>query len=483
MSKDKQQGIEMIKCGRIDCYIPLMFEMEGSFEDICYKINNRLDKDFTSIHSKLVQGKADIVHIDISDNNIKVGVSAKELEVYHNKRNELISFYENFKEIYGLKYINSQEIFVLLPLQVQLNNEELVWLNAMLFIFQNKMGVLKLELPLKNVSSDMLMEYKYDEYIRNIKYSWVGSTLVENNTFYSIQQLYINKIKDEGTIGVKVIGACFYNILLSDFDGMPKQINNISNKVIVDLYRIIAAPVTIMDCTSYETEAQDYIKEHQWMRHNSRYICSTTGACLSITDIAFRDYYMEKYMQKTGICKIEEEDRNDIYEKILINLCLNVEYAIIILILKHITQNRFYESFKRMPQKMHEIKEEYNQNIMYISEVQEACYGSVSEQVETLQKIMPYYLKEKNMENKLKALDNIISAREVQRRENLQNFIGLGGFLMTACFGLPSISETFSIIRNSFFLISIDIPLITIQNFSCIVWLIVLCVIVVRLKK
>lgn len=529
MAKNEQQGIETIQCGRIDFYIPLMFETKYSFEDICNKINNGLDKDITCHYSTIQQDtqdfltdKEDEVIIEISgktsiiqrvkgiirdrrkrnrrvisrenmnnvikvgttDKGIKIEFSLEELETYHDRRNELIRMYDNkYKELYGLKFTNSQDIYVLLPLHIQLNNGEYVWLNAILFVFQNKMGILKLELPLSNVSSQPLLEYKYNELIKNIEIPWLVDMQIQENTIECIREAYKRRFISDCGISVRQIGDSFHNILLSDFDGMPKQVGSIPNRVMVDLYRIIAAPVTIMECTSYEKEAQEYIKEHQWAKHNSRYICSTTGGCLSITDIAFRDCFLGMYKQEYGVDEFEEQEKKIIYEKVVNNLCLNVEFAIIIMVLKYMTAEYFYELLLKKPQVMHDVKKKYNINVMYISELQESCFGTVSEQIETFERVMPYYLKEKITADKLKAVDCILADEEAKRQESLQNVIGFGGLVMAAFFGLPAICETISIIRQICTFITIDIPVFTIENFSVLVWLVVLFVLICALRS
>lgn len=523
MAKNEQQGIDKIQCGRIDFYFPLIFETKYNFENICSKINNGLDKDIKGHYSeiqqdtqyfveeqkdneekksivqkakKLIREKKknkrrvisranmnNVIKLGTTDKGIEIEFALEEMETYHDKRDELNDMYEKYKEIYGLKFTNSQDIYVLLPLHIQLNNGEYVWLNASLFVFHNKMGILKLELPLSNVSSQPLMEYNYDDYIKKLDIPWLIDMQVQENTIESICKAYMKKFIMDIGISVRVVGERFHNILLSDFDGMPKQINNISNSVMVDLYRIIAAPVTMLDCTSYEKDAQEYIKEHQWVKHNSKYICSTTGACLSITDISFRDYFLGRYKKESGIDEFEEQEKKSIYESVANNLCLNVEYAIIILVLKYLNAEYFYELLLKNPHDLNEVKRKYNVNVMYISEWQERCFGTVSEQIETFERVMPYYLKENITADKLRAIDDILANEETQRQELLQNVIGFGGLAMAALFGLPAIHETISIIRDICVFVTIDIPIFTIKNVSVLVWVVVMCILGIALVR
>lgn len=43
--------------------------------------------------------------------------------------------------------------------------------------------------------------------------------------------------------------------------------------------------------------------------------------------------------------------------------------------------------------KLSDTQIEYNKNVLFISELQENCYGSVSEQTALLEKMMPHYFK------------------------------------------------------------------------------------------
>lgn len=120
---------------------------------------------------------------------------------------------------------------------------------------------------------------------------------------------------------------------------------------------------------------------------------------------------------------------------------------------------------------------------MYISEWQENCFGTVSEQIEAFERVMPYYLKENITADKLRAIDSILADEETKRQESLQNVIGFGGLVMAALFGLPAIYETISIIRQICTFITIDIPIFTIENFSVLVWIVVLVVLICTLRS
>ena len=125
----------------------------------------------------------------------------------------------------------------------------------------------------------------------------------------------------------------------------------------------------------------------------------------------------------------------------------------------------------------------YNLNLMFISKLQEFCYGSASEQVEVFEKLMPYYLKEKIVTEKMQSIDRLLTDEESQRYEKLNNFISIVGLIMASVFGLPAIYDTFKILRGLCVFITYNIPLLTIENTSFGVWILLIIVLIVKIFR
>ena len=87
-----------------------------------------------------------------------------ELEALQNRIKRIQQEYEFSTRIYGKAYVNSQERFLLLPLKVKLYNQESTWIYPVLHVFSNNMAILKLELPLINVSTEPLKLNDIDGY-------------------------------------------------------------------------------------------------------------------------------------------------------------------------------------------------------------------------------------------------------------------------------------------------------------------------------
>ena len=96
---------------------------------------------------------------------------------------------------------------------------------------------------------------------------------------------------------------------------------------------------------------------------------------------------------------------------------------------------------------------------------------------------MPYYLKEKIVTEKMQSIDCLLTDEESQRYEKLNNFISIVGLIMASVFGLPAIYDTFKILRGLCVFITYNIPLLTIENTSFGVWILLIIVLIVKIFR
>lgn len=528
MPQREINGIETIQQGRIDFYIPLKFETSINFEGVCKEINDTLNETINDHLSKIqfelqdafaaVQDEMCIKHggklsisrnikkwmrdkrelkrasvsrsndgtfieISPSERGVEVAIKPGEMSAYNDRCEELNFEYEQYEKIYGCGFVNSQQRFTLWPLNVQLVNGEQVWLNAVLCVFENLMGVLKLELPLVNVSPQALKDYDYDAYIKSVDDKWDLLPADCELTIRNLRNAYIQRITNKSHLTIIAQEGMLRNVILARFDGMPKQIHNIPGEVQEELYKIIAAPVSEVGGVSHRHIAREYIEKQSWGYHSMKYILSTTGGCLSIVDTSLvdwlRDYYKEQW--KVGI--LDKDNIITIDKGIIRDLCINAEFALLIPLLKHMNSAYIYSMKQIKPEEIHNVQMKYNLNLMFISKLQEFCYGSASEQVEVFGKLMPYYLKEKIVTEKMQSIDRLLTDEESQRYEKLNNFISIVGLIMASVFGLPAIYDTFKILRGLCVFITYNIPLLTIENTSFGVWILLIIVLIVKIFR
>lgn len=519
-------GINLIKYGEFHTYYPLKFDTDLSFENLCTaiaessfifkeeyseKILHTLGVSLAQTVEEFTQNysSSDSVYLKIQDfekyksttfspldlknqelrielddtgNSLKIAVINTELEALENRIRRIQDEYEHSSQYYGQYFVNSHERFLLLPLKIELNSKENVWLFAILYVFSNKMGVLKLELPLINVDSKPLKNNDVNPFISKTHCTWKDD-FSSVNTLDEISKFYINALHKKLKISIWQYNDTINHIILADFDGVPSQINNIPDILQEDIFRIICAPVSEMSCTSYKKDAKEYLRDHSWGNHNVKYVLKSTGGCLSFVDQALLDYVCEKFKDKYRTTVLTESDYFYICNQISRDLQNNAELALLIVILKKANNHNTIIQKINAPQKLTKIQNEYWENIKFICQLQEGCYGSVSEQISIFENMMPYYTKQKITDTKLSAIDNILNNKRQEQNNNFQNFIAIGGLLLAIFWGLPSIYDTLKLLKDFFAFIPQNIPYISINNCSIFLWLVLNVAILVRIFK
>lgn len=176
------------------------------------------------------------------------------------------------------------------------------------------------------------------------------------------------------------------------------------------------------------------------------------------------------YLDKP-LTSLLEIDRQYLANKLVRDIEFNVEFAILIIVLKKLNQHMDLWEKEHNEKDLTKIRREYFENTIFISSLQECCYGSVSEQVRDFEKMLPHYMKTELMNEKLNAVERIRTIQENEKIDKLQQFIATGGFLLSVIFGLPSIYEALGILRECCYFVQGDIPIVSQLNLSVILWL------------
>lgn len=119
------------------------------------------------------------------------------------------------------------------------------------------------------------------------------------------------------------------------------------------------------------------------------------------------------------------------------------------------------------------IQNEYNGDKIFISLLLGQTYGSVREQVEFFEKSMKYFVDIQNSNERLEAINNILEQRNSDKIQVLQNLISIGGLMFSVLFGLPAITDTVNLLRTTLFCMETNIPILTINNCSFGIWVVV----------
>lgn len=423
-----------------------------------------------------------LLEIESGESSIKFYIKDADLELLNQRIIRLQEEYDISLKFYGHNFTNRQDRFLLLPLKIELENGKFTWLYPLIYLFENNMGILKLELPIFDSCIEPLLENDYDRFLTKIINKWNIKNYNSETTLSSIQNFYLSNLLDDIKIDMVSYSNELKNIILIDFDGRPQHINSIPNDVKEDLFRIICAPVPSRNNTTYSKDADEYLKNHNWGGHGVKYIAKSTGGCLSFIDKTISDYVSDDYKTETKTSVLTPfNDYYNLCNKLARDLCVNVEFALIIILLKKTNESNDYFNKIASMKKLSDTRIEYNKNILFISELQENCYGSVSEQTSLLEKMMPHYFKHEITSAKKIAIDNILQQNEQEKNERFQNYISTGGLILTLIFGLPSLYETLTIFRKLFSFYPYNIPYLTLENTSIILWLTLNGIIILKL--
>ena len=413
-----------------------------------------------------------LLEIESGESSIKFYIKDADLELLNQRIIRLQEEYDISLKFYGHNFTNRQDRFLLLPLKIELENGKFTWLYPLIYLFENNMGILKLELPIFDSCIEPLLENDYDRFLKKIINKWKIRNYNSEMTLSSIQNFYLSNLLDDIKIDMVSYSNELKNIILIDFDGIPQHINSIPNDVKEDLFRIICAPVPSRNNTTYTKDADEYLKNHSWGGHGVKYIAKSTGGCLSFIDKTILDYVSDDYKTETKTSVLTPfNDYYNLCNKLARDLCVNVEFALIIILLKKTNESNDYFNKIASMKKLSDTRIEYNKNVLFISELQENCYGSVSEQTALLEKMMPHYFKHEITSAKSTAINNILLQNEQEKNERFQNYISTGGLILTLIFGLPSLYETLTIFRKLFSFYPYNIPYLTLENTSIILWL------------
>ena len=495
---------EEIKKGSIDYYYSLQIDTKMNFYEMCQCINKKIQDTIDkynlenmlifkeNIEKFLTKQKEEGVNINLKIKNVKKQIRKRSLDpnlqklvrieldttdggVMLNPIFEVVDVMkkmgkeeskELFLNIYGESFVNNICSFVLPPFKVKLINDTCVFIKSVLYIFKNNSIILKLTVPIENCTLKPLFQNNEDKYIKKV-IDLCGISNIkdnENDLLLEIRSAYCNYIisSSKKIKRLVVLNKNIKNIILAKFDGMPENLENKEDSIQEKLYRIIVSPVQKRNEKFLRSIAKQYLAENSKMYDGIEYIISSMGKCLSIMDKETINYIKERYNAK-------EDQVNDIA---INSIRRNVEYVLIMLLLKNANNEFSYINKKIHYDDINSIQEKYNYNNLFILQLQESCFGSVREQLEFFEERMVYFMDQKNKIDRDNAFDNIINSQKNIRIFKFQNFISIGGLISTVIFSMPAIHDTLTVLRNSNLIIKKDIPVITIEICSVIVWIV-----------
>lgn len=503
----------LIHKGEIDFYYPLRIDTKLTYNDLCEKIQSAIDSVFydyvikvmslmeknkkntneesnplynacfynplkmpkgysaNKYTEKSLELSFDELFIEIDEETGKTKMKTGALKEYE-KQFEITERDYNFsRRIYGGVFSNTQTRINFPCFKIQLCNNEFVWLSACLYVFGNKMAVMKIGLPLSNVYSDFLFSYEYDKYISSINNEFCLNDFNNDASIDCIKCCFIKILNKVNGIKQIFVGGEFANIILSDYNPMPSSIQKSDNNINIVYYKIICAPINEMN-QDIKDEAKIYIDSNCWGMRGVKYITSVNGRCLSVVDKNLQDYVITQYMTSNGVSAISTEERAFIKDTITQEIRINVEFAILIIVLKKL--NNSYSLYQKSTESnnLHKVNRDYNEGVLYINSLLSNVYGTVREQLDFFEHSIAYYLDNDKTNQNKEAIDNILLQEKARQEQKLNNKLTIGSFLLTLFFGLKAINETLCFIRPYLKnIIGGDIAGVTISDVSFVLWI------------
>ncbi len=431
---------------------------EYELSDLRIKKNNNLEEIEKIGENTELEGELSGIEFDVEGNKLFLTPRTYVKDCYSYMSEESNFDFDYSKRIYGKSYVNSQNRFILPPIKIKLKNDEEDVLRAMLYIFENKFAVLRLTLPIDNLDAQSLKENDVDGYIKSARVLYGLPSLSQDVSISAFQDCYCRFL-------VQITEAsdifCFkkiVNILLAKHSDMVDNIKEMPDNLKEELYKISLAPIQERKGVSYINEAEEHINKNSYFFNGVGYVLSSMGKCISFVDNSVLAFVKENV------------DEAFSYNKVIADLRRNAEFAIIILLLKNINDGYTFEQKGVLNKSPSQVKKEFNNNKLFISNLQNGVYGSVRELTDKFSQGMRYFLDIENTEERMKALDSILEEEQAKRTLQLKNVISIGGLLFTTLFGLPAINDTVLHIRRLCFFIKHNVAYLSIANISFIIW-------------
>lgn len=343
------------------------------------------------------------------------------------------------------------------------------------------MGILKLELPMIDIPDEVLKLRKFDDYIDSIHNRWNIPGISSDIQYSDLGKSLLLALRDCLDMHVIMYFNPLDNIILLDYDKMTSDFSCDTTDNAFDLFSIVCAPMSDENRKYFEKRAVEYIEAHHWLCGNTKYFLKSTGGCLSTIDKRFLENAKAREHSYFNNTDDDIYEKHALYSDIADEIRVNTDFALMVLVLKKTIESSAYYEKTSETANLEKVRKSYNWDTIYLCELQDGIYGTVTEQISTFEAKMPLYFKSALMDKKSAAIDDLLKSEENKKREKTNNLLAKGGFLMATFFALPAIYETLTILHNAF--IRRDIPVLTVSNVSIFIWGIIVMYIIIRLLR
>lgn len=455
------KGIGIVKYGELNYYYPVKFFLESNVEGDFSEISDVIASSKYAFNIDCFQATNYSVEKDVENT---CGKTTKEIDDFVMrdtiwceicKKQKILEMKVNKKgEYYGSIYKNSQAQIQLSPVLVNLfdNHEEIVI--PELILFNNLFGIIRITIPIIKRDIQLFIDGKNEFYnygkILLIKECFEVSTIADIAKFFAVKLgAEINKKYNRNKQGTFFDSYSFVHFIILDCDARINE-KKLNNNIEKDIFFILSAPVPNRDFIDYTDDAKLFCKKQIIDSKVCKTFLKINGGCLTLVNSHVKNMILKEL---DG-----EEDILFKFESIAGSLEVDFEFAIVANMLEK-TNNIVYLNEKAQEngnvKKVHsnyslEVMKEYNTNKVYFNNMLQQAYGSVIEQVLAFKEKMPFYHLQKNYEEQIARINEIIEYKKINNERNFNIIISALGVVLVMVFGLPTISETFNIITGQY---------------------------------
>lgn len=411
--------------------------------------------------------------LKIDDSNVKprgFGFSPEDkLAISTSRFTHEVANYNNCLVNIAGSLINQNKIsYVLFPIKLRLENNISIYVNVVIDIFTNNMAILKVKIPFTGKLLDKVRKrelytvfdiYTVDCEAIERKYEYVKT---ENKDIYKIlysfsKALFGKHIENE-------MLNTFEHIIISDYSPILTSFVDASNIAKKQLFHLLHSDKHESD--QNESDYSDFWVSNGFVISGCRYLFDKSGRCLSLMSSQCELYdSLLNYVNKDELTSNILENSIDLWIEICVLTRLNSQSVY------HFTCDNLNV--------LQKTKDRYLQNENYLNDIFDMTTVQAFELFEKMQLELKKYISFNNVNRRWKRIEEIYNIRKESAKIKFNFLISVSVFIVTVIFSLPVVRETVIIFRKAF--PQSDIPLLTIDNVSVIIWILIVLILFIVL--
>ena len=280
----------------------------------------------------------------IQEESPKIYLQSEELSALSRKGDKFTTEKDTAITVYGIEYANSHIRFLLVPMKVRLINGTQVYMQCILYLFENNTAILKFELPIIDIEMELLTEGNIDTLVESFSFRWIMESLSDFASMHDLAKEYLAWMGQEIDADIVIFGDHITNIILIDTADKFGDVSQIEDNFQEMLFRIIAAPVPLRKSESCLDIAKSYLQKSLITHFGIGYIIKSTGGCLSVIDEAtFRKSLSDLHFEELPLRG--SQDYYEFMSYLTLKLSVNVEFSLILSLLTKISnRNMLFKS-------------------------------------------------------------------------------------------------------------------------------------------